>query len=173
MMIKKNTITILLTVIACVAFFLNSAQATEFSGEATPFYNKTAPGDYLPVVLDLKNFGGGDRVDVLLKYEIFDQQDISRGAYVETVALETTAQFISQVPIGGNLSPGQYRMLVQIDYPGREHPAESSFDFTVERKILGVYTGSIIYLGLIILMATGLGVFFGYGYWRMKQKLEK
>ncbi len=120
---------------------------------------KVAPGEKLPVAVKLSNFGGGTRVDVILTYLITSEKDVEIYKTTETVAVETTNNFIKNIQIPSDTSPGIYTAKTTISYPGQLAPATTEFKFTVERKIFGLFQSSFTLYGggtlaLAVLTAT-------------------
>lgn len=120
---------------------------------------KVAPGEKLPVEVKLANFGGGQRVDVLVQYEIISSQGQTITAINETVAVETTASFVKSIHIPEATKPGTYTAQTSISYPGQLDPATTKFLFTVERKVFGLfladfylYGGSTFIISLLMVM---------------------
>lgn len=120
-----------------------------------------APGETLPVSVELLNFGGGRRVDVSIIYEIFDDHGFRLLREDETVAVETTASFVKKLPISLNTPPGEYVMMTSIFYPGQVVPATSRFGFTVEKKVFGLFRSQFLPYGGAVLILLLLSVFGG------------
>ena len=108
---------------------------------------KVAPGDRLPVSIKLANFGATHRVDVFIKYGIFSNSGNELYTTSETVALETTANFVKFIDVPSRFSPGAYVMKTEIRYEGQVTPSVSQFPFVVERKILGLFQSDLILYG--------------------------
>lgn len=111
--------------------------------------SKVAPGEFLPISVRLVNFGGGRRVDVTINYQILDSNDVVVLTETETVAVETTASFVKIIQIPNDLPPGKYTASSDITYETQEVPATSKFQFTVERKIAGIFVSQLILYGII------------------------
>lgn len=113
---------------------------------------KVAPGELLPISIKLSNFGGGQRVDVLINYSISTSagEEIYRSD--ETMAVETTANFVKTIQIPFTIMPGIYTAKTSITYEGRLVPATTQFPFTVERKILGLFQSDFFLYGGITLL---------------------
>lgn len=123
--------------------------------------SKVAPGELLPVSVKLSNFGGGKRVDVLVKYSILNSSGTEIYSTSETVAVETTASFIKSVEVPADAAPGTYTAKTAVIYPGQLTPATTQFPFTVERKILGIFQSGFILYGSIVLVVSILLVLLG------------
>ncbi len=100
---------------------------------------KVAPGESLPISVKLSNFGGGQRVDVLVRYGIFTSAGDEIYQSDETVAVETTASFVKTIQLPATTKPGTYVAKTSITYAGQLVPATTQFSFRVERKILGLW----------------------------------
>ncbi|HTE48774.1 MAG TPA: hypothetical protein VK675_02625 [Candidatus Paceibacterota bacterium] len=122
---------------------------------------RVAPGELLPISVKLSNFGGGKRVDVLIRYSIFNEAGEEIYGNDETVAVETTANFVKtiQVPVGA--APGNYIAKTSITYGGQKVPATTQFSFTVERKIFGMFQSDLITFGGIIAVVGVIMIFLG------------
>lgn len=120
------------------------------SGEAMAL--RVAPGELLPISIKLVNFGGGKKIDVTINYQILDSNNTVEVDETETVAVETTASFIRNIQIPNGLPPGKYTIISNISYEGQEIPASSKFQFTVEKKIAGIFISQLILYGIITLL---------------------
>ena len=124
----------------------SSAQQLKTSGEANAL--RVAPGELLPISVKLLNFGGGTKVDVTINYQILDKDGVKVEVNeTETVAVQTTASFIKNIQIPNDLPPGRYIATSKIIYAGQEVPATSKFEFTVEKKIAGIFVSQLILYG--------------------------
>jgi len=106
--------------------------------------NKIAPGEILPVSIELSNFGSDKRVDVIIIYKILDRNNNEVYSQSETVAVETTASFIKRIQLPNTIKPGQYTVVSSLNYPHQESPAVSSFQILVEEKIGGFFKNDLI-----------------------------
>lgn len=123
---------------------------------------KVAPGELLPVSVELVNFGGGKRVDVLVEYLITTDTGTEIFSSNETVAVETTASFVKTIQIPFETEPGIYIAKTFIIYEGQLVPATTEFSFRVERKILGLFQSAFILYGGITSLISVLMVFLGH-----------
>lgn len=114
---------------------------------------KVAPGELLPISIKLSNFGGGKRVDVLIKCSISTSAGEEIYKSDETVAVETTANFVKTIQIPFATMPGVYTAKTSITYEGQLVPATTQFPFTVERKILGLFQSDFFLYGGITLLS--------------------
>lgn len=120
------------------------------SGEG--LITRLAPGEFLPFSVKLINFGSTRRVDVSINYKILDSEGVEVFSEGETVAVETTASFIKQVQLPDDIRPGRYTAVSNIIYDYQEVPATSKFQFTVEKKILGIFQSQFILYGSITVL---------------------
>lgn len=127
-----------------------------------PVKVKVAPGELLPVSVKLSNFGAGKRVDVLLTYAIFNGQGQEIYTTTETVAVETTADFVKNIQIPADTQNGIYTAKTSITYSGQLTPATTQFSFTVERKILGVFQSNFFFYGGILVLLVFLSTWLFY-----------
>lgn len=113
--------------------------------------SKVAPGELLPLSVKLINFGSRNRVDVAISYKIVDVGGNIIYSSGETVAVETTANFIKTIQIPFDTPPGRYIATSSIIYQDQVTPATSEFPFTVERKILGLFQSDFyLYAGITL-----------------------
>jgi len=117
------------------------------SGEG--LISRVAPGEFLPFSVKLRNFGGGRRVDVVIDYKMLDSEGNEVLSERETVAVETTASFVKNIQVPYNVSPGRYTVSGEIVYKGQKVPAVAQFEFTVERKIAGIFISQFFLYGSI------------------------
>jgi hypothetical protein len=123
---------------------------------------RVAPGEILPISVKLANFGGGKRVDVLVKYSIINSAGDEIYSTNETVAVETTANFVKTIQIPFSTPPGNYIAKTSIIYGGQEVPATTQFPFIVEQKILGLFRSEFFLYGGITLLVSIFAGLFGY-----------
>ena len=120
------------------------------SGEG--LISRVAPGEFLPISVKLANFGGGRRVDVTIDYQILDSSNVVVLTETETVAVETTASYVKIIQIPHDLPPGRYTAFSNIIYEGQEVPATAQFQFTVEKKIAGIFVSQFTLYSVITIL---------------------
>lgn len=123
--------------------------------------SKVAPGEILPVSVQLSNFGGTARVDVLVKYSLVNSSGVEIYTATETVAVETSASFIKSVEIPANTASGSYTSSTSVTYPGQLVPATTQVPFTVEQKAFGVFLDDLYLYGGIAVVASVLLILLG------------
>jgi hypothetical protein len=146
------------TVFAEVTANKNNQVDTSNAGTVT----KVAPGEILPVSIKLSNFGGSQRVDVSITYAIFSSAGNEIYSTSETVAVETTNNFVKTIQIPYGTSPGIYEAKTSIIYAGQLVPATTQFPFTVERKIFGLFQSDFFLYGgvtALITIIAGISMF--------------
>jgi len=126
------------------------------------FVVKVAPGELLPIAVKLSNFGSEKRIDVLVKYAIFDNTGLQINEVDETIAVETTANFIKTIQVPFDTMPGTYYAKTSIQYGEQEVPGTSQFTFTVENKILGVFADDFTFYTIIALIVCALMIYLGH-----------
>ncbi|MDO8548224.1 MAG: hypothetical protein Q7R71_00960, partial [bacterium] len=147
--------------------FLTAQVLQTGSGALT---TRVAPGEPLPLAVRLSNFGNNLRVDVSIKYEILDSRDLLVLSQTETVAVETSASYIKQIALPGSIAPGLYTARTSIFYNGQRVPATASQQFTVERKIYGIFVSDAITGGAILFAVAVLSVLAGLLYRRQRRE---
>ena len=131
------------------------AADTKTSGVETSsgrLVSRVAPGEFLPISVKLINFGQGQTVDVNVDYQILNSNNIVVLSNSETVAVETTASYVKNIQIPFDLPSGKYSALSSITYGGQLVPATSKFEFTVERKIAGIFVSQFILYGAVTIL---------------------
>jgi hypothetical protein len=144
------------TVVACILFeapLFSLAQELQTGNNALA--TRVAPGESLPLSTRLSNFGSNERVDVTIRYEIFDAKESLVLSQSETVAVETSASYLTHVQLPATMAPGLYSARISIIYNGQKVPATATQQFTVERKIFGIFESDFI-LDSLILLAVAL-----------------
>ena len=152
-----------LIIILSIAF-ARSSSAVDNAISVTNTINpirKLAPGEMLPVSVNLSNFGGGDRVDVIIKYSILTNTNVEVYTTSDTVAVETTANFVKNVFVPSEIASGTYIAKTSIIYQGQITPALSQFSFIVENKILGIFQSDFIFYSSVSVLIGVLLVLFG------------
>lgn len=123
---------------------------------------KVAPGDLLPISVRLANFGGSKRVDVLVNYEIMASDGIPIVTTSETVAVETTNNFVKNLPIPTDATEGTYTAKTSITYKDQLVPATAQFSFQVEPTIFGVFRSTFLLYGGVTLLFGLVMTLIGY-----------
>lgn len=101
---------------------------------------KVAPGEKLPIQVQLINFGTPEeRVDVTLFYSVKDSHGITVLTDTETVAVQTTASFIKNVYIPDDFKSDNYTINLVINYRDQEFSAISQAQFKVQKKYFGFF----------------------------------
>lgn len=119
------------------------------SGEG--LISKVAPGEIMPISVSLQNFGLSGRADVTITYSIKDKDENTVFTQTETVAVQTTASYVKNIPVPYELKPGRYTIISEITYQGQKVPAFSSSEFTIENKIAGIFISDFLIYGSITL----------------------
>ncbi len=132
----------------------NVTQNTRVDTTSAGLDVKVAPGEILPISIKLSNFGGGKKVDVTITYGIFNEKGVQIYTTTETIAVETTANFVKTIQIPFGTAPGKYIAKASIVYQGQVVPATTQFPFTVEQKILGLFQSDFILYGGITLLVS-------------------
>ncbi len=120
--------------------------------------SRVAPGDRLLMAVRLANFGGGKKVDVKITYTVLDGKGLTLYTSAETVAVETTANFIKTIPISKLTPPGIYTAKSFITYQDQVVPATTEFTFTVDHKYFGLFFDDFLKYSSITMV---LGVLLG------------
>lgn len=145
----------LLSILSCMLLkpaVIHAASQLQTSGGG--LNSKVAPGEFLPLSVKLLNFGSSNRVDVAIVYKIIDGKGKEIYSAQETVAVETTANFIKTVQIPEDTPPGRYTASSSIIYQGQVTPATSEFPFVVERKFFGLFQSDLYpYAGVVALVS--------------------
>jgi hypothetical protein len=149
--------------------FIESAQVyTSHAGVVT----RVAPGELLPVSVKLSNFGSNQRVDILIEYSIFSSTGEKIYESNETVAVETTANFVKTIPIPLRINPGQYIAKSSIVYQDQTTPAVTEFPFVIERKILGLFQSDFILYGGITVILSIIMFVFGHAFIKSRRNMR-
>ena len=153
---KLKFLVFVILILAILAVSYNppifAAESGEVKTSGGSTVSRLAPGELLPISVKLANFGGGKRVDVTIDYQVLDEAGRVVLTENETVAVETTSSYVRNIQIPHSLPPGNYTATSSITYEGQEVPATSKFQFTVERKIAGIFISQLILYGLLILV---------------------
>lgn len=162
MKLLNNVILACLFIIAPGLIFISPiAFAQQVNTSNAGLVVKVAPGELLPISVKLSNFGGNNRVDVLITYGIFASSGKEIYSTNETVAVETTANFVKTIQIPFDAAPGIYTARTSIIYGGQLVPATTQFPFTVERKIFGLFQSDFFLYGGVTAVVSVLMVLLG------------
>lgn len=138
--------------------------------------SRIAPGEFLPVLVKLINFGSEKAVDVAVEYKIFDNAEkeiyLQREIYSEseTVAVQTTAGFIKRIQVPYSFKPGLYTLVTVIHYPFQEQPATSRLPFRVEQKIGGFFKSDLIIYSAFFILALAVVILVTYFFTTFKRR---
>ncbi len=138
----------------------SSGQEADIKTRGSGLIFRVAPGEKLPVKVELMNFGAGERVDVTIHYKVLDNEDGLMLHETETVAVETRASYQRDLAIPGDFPTGRYTAYSEIEYQGQKFPAMSQFQFTVERKFLGLFISDLAFYSFITLAVVAVALIF-------------
>ncbi len=157
--IYRYVLVLILAIIISVIFPQSFVQAQDVAKNAqvtttsAGLTTRVAPGELLPVSVKLLNFGGDNRVDVLVQYEVFAANGKKILSTSETVAVETTNNFVKSLQIPFGLAEGVYTVKTSIVYKDQLVPATTEFSFKVEPKILGLFRSDfLLYSGVTVVI---------------------
>lgn len=122
------------------------------------FSARIAPGEELPFIVKLINFGVAERSEINIFYKIYDDNNTVVLSQNETVAVETTASFIRRPRLSSTIPAGDYTMTAYVVYPNQTAPAISEFKFTVEKKYFGIFKSDFWWYVLILLASCSASV---------------
>lgn len=133
-----------------------SAYGQELQTGGDGLTTRIAPGEALPLTVRLANFGNNDATDVSIRYEIINATGSAIVTQTETVAVQTTASFVKQIQLPNSITPGLYTARTSIVYDGQRVPATATQQFTVERKLFGLFMSdfiaSLVAVGIVLLL---------------------
>lgn len=144
---------------SCNYLFAQTTSGSSIKTSGAGLVSKVAPGDIMPISVSLQNFGLSTRADVTIVYSIKDSSGNTVYSQTETVAVQTTASYVKNIPIPYELKPGRYTIISEITYQGQKVPASSSSQFTVENKFVGIFVSDFILYGSITLV---VGLIFAF-----------
>lgn len=136
------------------------------------FTTKVAPGELLPISVRLSNFGGDKRADILIRYGLFTNTGDEIFTTNDTVAVETTANFVKTLQVPFTATPGTYIAKTSITYGGQVVSATTQFSFTVERKIFGFFQSDFFLYGGVTLAASLLMFVLGHAFVKRRRKMR-
>ncbi len=152
MMLQRLYFLAVILTIAFGSYGTVLAEGSQVQTSSGGLITRVAPEELLPISVKLTNFGGGKRVDVVIEYRILNENGNVVLTEKETVAVETTASFIKVIQIPSNVPPGRYTAESSIAYQGQKVPAVGSYQFTVERKIAGIFVSQFMIYGAVTLL---------------------
>jgi len=123
-------------------------------------YEKVIPGGDVLASIKIMNLGGTTRIDVVLNFEIKDNQNNAIVTKKETVAIETQANLVRIFSVPKDAKEGQYSIHTTLTYAdGKQVVSDASFAVVNEKKNntfkIVIYV-SIILVGLVILVFLSL-----------------
>lgn len=177
--LKRNMLAKLLLTVAGLASISFTALAQDVDTNSAKvdttnagFIVRVAPGELLPISVKLSNFGGGKKIDVLVKYGIYTVAGKLINEVDETLAVETTADRVKTVQIPFNIESGTYIAKTSVLYENQLIPATSQFSFTVERKVFGFFISDLLFYGSILIVACILMFVLGHALIRRSRTLR-
>lgn len=127
-------------------------EESRIQGEGKELVTRLAPGEFLPISVELTNYGGGDVVDVLITYRLLDENDAIMLTINETIPVETSTRFTKVIQIPDNMPPGKYVVESSIVYEGQDIFSVSNYKLSIERKIAGIFVSQFIIYGILTLL---------------------
>ena len=140
----------------------NAANGGQVDTSNAGIVTKVAPGEVLPISVKLSNFGSSQRIDVLITYGIFSSTGNEIYSINETVAVETTNNFVKTIQIPFGTAPGTYTARTSIIYNSQLVPATTQFSFTVERKFFGLFQSDFFLYGGVTIFISIIMVLLAY-----------
>ena len=105
------------------------------------------PGDEINFKVEIYNLGETGRIDAELDFVILDADKNELKRQRQTVAVETRASLIYSLKVPDDISPGDYLLHIDVNYPGGI--ARTSEWFEIKRK-----PGSVVFiLSLLLIIA--------------------
>lgn len=135
--------------------------------------NRIAPGEFLPISIKLVNFGSQKRVDIIIDYKILDSSNEEVYSESETVAVETTANFVKRIQLPYTIKPGLYTVVSSLKYPYQEGPATSKFPILVEEKTAGFFKSDLVFYSIvfILIILTAVILTYLFASWSRKHRI--
>lgn len=109
------------------------------------------PGEPIFVQIEIINFGGTKRIDVLLEYKITDPENKIIYSQVETAAVETKLNLIKEINLPIDLNAGTYILQINAIYDGQSASAITEFQVIKASQKEKIFI--VIILVLIIVLA--------------------
>lgn len=124
-----------------------------------------APGELLPVAVNLTNASDGEEVGVVITYQITDKSNRVVFEENERVVVGKTKNYLKYLQLPSDLPAGRYTLSSTVTYQGQKIVARSQFPFSVDQKIAGVFVRQLLIYGIlgvlgILLLAIIRGLIF-------------
>ncbi len=143
---------VLLACAVCI-LFPASGNTQDVHTESALNAQRIAPGEALPLRVRLANFGNQSKTDVSVTFRVVNAYGDLVALEEETIAIETTASIIRNITLPHNVPTGTYTVQVDVRYPGQQAPAQSSYQFRIEKQIVGIFVSDALKYSLIVLLA--------------------
>ena len=119
-------------------------------------YQYVSPGEDVSAEISLYNLAGTGKVDVFVEYAILNRNGEEILREQETIAVETSTNFVRSFKLPENANTGKYFLYVKTTYNGLVASASSQFNvgltppLTLSEQILFIVIGVLIVLAFII-----------------------
>jgi hypothetical protein len=124
-----------------------SAQEKGILQEASLMTTRIHAGGYLPVEVKLVNLESPSGINIEIIYRIVDAQGKVILNENQIVTVDKEASISKKLLVPENTPPGKYWAESDIKYLNHESAATSSFEFTVERRLFGVFIRDLALAG--------------------------
>lgn len=113
-------------------------------------YQYVLPGEEISAQIELYNLGHTDRLDVFLDYIIKDSDGNEVIQEHDSMAIETSANFVKNIQLPKDLAYGKYVFYVRVNYDDKI--ASASAWFNVNRMFGAFYKNSYIFIIFLIIV---------------------
>jgi len=97
------------------------------------------------------NFGTRSFVPVTLTYTILDEKNLVVDKFDKKLVIDTQKEFIDSISVN-TLVKGNYKLIVELSYPGQTEPAVAEKEFRVTSYNVGLINSLIVVVGLMFIL---------------------
>jgi len=152
----------LILLIALLALFAVMAAYPGALTGNTALRTRIAPGEALPVSINLANLSSLQARDLTITHYILDGRGAKVHSQSETVRVDRAAHFVARVQLPQNLANGTYAEIANVVYEGQQTPQIFQFGFSVEPKVLGFFRSDLVRYGGIALALLTIALLLAY-----------
>ncbi len=116
-------------------------------------YESVSAGEAIYFTTKIVNLGSKNRVDINLKYEIIDSNELVLSSKSQTVAIETQASFVETILLPKDVRPGKYFLKVTLRSEELNSEIYSQTTFNVVSKKINTQTIKEIYISLGVILS--------------------
>ncbi|MBR9706427.1 hypothetical protein GOV14_05305 [Candidatus Pacearchaeota archaeon] len=119
-------------------------------------YQKVPAGEDIWFTTKVLNLANKKRIDVTLKYEIYNSTNNVVISKTETVAIETQASFVGKLRISEDIKPGNYILKITLLTSTKDYETQASFRIIKNNDTQPLLSTRSIFITLLIFITVAV-----------------